>query len=262
MKLKDIYLIPDMEHIDESLRLAKQYHARFEYNDFFLPKVYLDEAEVEKRIYLYQSLERDRSKDTLHGAFLDVTIHSQDAQMREISRARVRQSLEIARRLGVRGVVFHANLIAGYYDESYLNGWFEASVEFFKEMLMAFPKLEIYVENMFESRPDELKRLAEAMKDEPRFGLCLDYAHATVFGKDVSHWVNELAPYIKHLHVNDNDLEGDRHWAVGDGQINWMNFSDILRKNNVDASMLLEVRGNGNWKKSVEYMEEHAIYPW
>lgn len=261
MKLKDIYLIPDMEHIEESLELAKQYHARFEYNDFFLPKVYSDEAEVEKRICFYQSLERDRSRDTLHGAFLDVTIHSQDAQIREISRARVRQSLEIARRLGIRGVVFHANLIAGYYDESYLNGWFAASVEFFKEMLIAFPELEIYVENMFESRPDELKRLAEAMKDEPRFALCLDYAHATVFGKDVSHWVTELAPYIKHLHVNDNDLEGDKHWAVGAGQINWAEFSDLLRKNKVDATMLLEVRGNESWKKSVAYMEEHAVYP-
>ena len=260
--MKNIYLIPDMDHIEKSLALAEQYQAYFEYNDFFLPKVYLDEEEVEKRIAFYQSLERDRSKDTLHGAFLDVTIHSQDAQIREISKARVRQSLEIASRLGVRGVIFHANLIAGYYDENYINGWFETSVAFFKEMLIAFPKLEIYVENMFESRPDELKRLAEAMRGEPRFGLCLDYAHACVFGKEASHWVEELAPYIKHMHVNDNDLAGDKHWTVGEGRIEWAEFSEILRKNTVDATVLAEVRGNENWEKSVTYMMEHGVYPW
>lgn len=262
MKLKDIYLIPDMEHIEESLALAEQYHAQFEYNDFFLPKVYSDAAEVEKRILFYQSLDRDRGRDTLHGAFLDVTIHSQDEKIREISKARMRQSLEIAQRLGVRGVVFHANLIAGYYDESYLNGWLHASADFFKEMLTEFPKLEIFVENMFESRPDELKRLAEAMKDEPRFGICLDYAHATVFGNDAAHWVRELAPYVKHMHVNDNDLAGDKHWCVGDGQIDWSEFSAVIRKNHIDVTMLVEVRDNESWRKSVEYMAEQSVYPW
>lgn len=255
-------MIPDMQHIEESIELAEKYHAHFEYNDFFLPKVYLDEAEVEKRINFYQSLNRDRSRDTLHGAFLDVTIHSQDAQIREISRARVRQSLEIAERLGIRGVVFHVNLIAGYYDENYLNGWLHASVDFFKEMLIEFPKLEIFVENMFEARPDDLKRLAEAMKEEARFGICLDYAHAVVFGKDAAYWTRELAPYVKHMHINDNDLFDDKHWTIGDGQIDWTEFSDVMKKNQIDATILLELRGNESFKKSVDYMIRQSIYPW
>lgn len=260
--MKDIYLIPDMEHIEESLKLAQQYNARFEYNDFFLPKVYSDAAEVEKRIRFYQSLDRDRSKDTLHGAFLDVTIHSQDEKIRAVSRARVRQSLSIAQKLGVRGVVFHANLIAGYYDDSYLNGWFEASVSFYREILEEFPALEIYVENMFECRPDELKRLAEAMKEEPRFGLCLDYAHAAVFGKEPKLWVQELAPYIKHMHINDNDLSGDRHWQIGKGQIDWAEFTEVIKQNVVEATVLIEVRGNEKWEESICYMKTQALYPW
>lgn len=255
-------MIPDMEQIEESLKLAQQYHACFEYNDFFIPQVFSDDAEIEKRIQFYKSLERDRSRDTLHGAFLDVTIHSQDEKIREVSRARVRQSLTIAERLGVRGVVFHANLIAGYYDENYLNGWLTASVDFYKEMLAEFPTLEIFVENMFESRPDELKRLAEAMKEEPRFGICLDYAHAIVFGKDPNYWVSELAPYIRHLHINDNDLCGDKHWQIGSGQIEWNDFSETMKKNDVGASVLIEVRGNENWKRSLEYLEKKGIYPW
>lgn len=255
-------MIPDMEHIEETLNLAQQYHAGFEYNDFFLPQVISDEAEIEKRIQFYQSLDRDRSRDTLHGAFLDVTIHSQDDKIRAVSRERVRQSLSIAKRLGARGVVFHANLIAGYYDEHYLNGWLASSVSFYKEKLAEFPELEIFVENMFETRPDDLKRLAEAMKEDERFGICLDYAHAALFGEDPKQWVRELAPYIKHMHVNDNDLLGDMHWQVGAGQIDWKEFSEEIKKNDVQSSVLIEVRGNENWKNSAEYMMNQSVYPW
>jgi len=247
-------LIPDMEHMKESVDLAQQYHAFFEYNDFFLPSVLSDEAEIEKRIAFYKALDRDRSNDTLHGAFLDVTIHSQDERIRAVSRERVRQSLSIAERLGVKGVILHANLIAGYYDESYLEGWLEASVSFYKEMLTEFPTLEIYVENMFEERPDDLKRLAEAMKEDARFGLCLDYAHATVFGKGARFWVQELAPYIKHMHINDNDLCGDKHWEIGKGQINWTEFAEIIKQNDIDATVLIEVRGNEKWEASMRYL--------
>lgn len=260
--MKDIYLIPDMEHIEESLELARQYQACFEYNDFFMPQVFSDEAEIEKRIQFYKALKRDRSHDTLHGAFLDVTIHSQDEKIREVSRERARQSLSIAERLGIRGVVFHANLIAGYYDENYLNGWLTASVDFYKEMLAEFPKLEIFVENMFEARPDDLKRLAEEMKEEPRFGLCLDYAHAAVFGKKPVMWVKELAPYIRHLHINDNDLCGDKHWHIGEGQMDWNEFSEAMKRYEVQTSVLIEVRGNENWHRSAEYLKKNGIYPW
>ncbi len=260
--MKDIYIIPDIEHIEETLKLAEQYNAYFEYNDFFIPAVYEDEAEVEKRIQFYLSLNRDRSKDTLHGAFLDVTIHSQDKEIREVSKKRVIQSMTIADRLGIRGVVFHANLIAGYYDRNYLNGWLEASVEFYKEVLAKFPKLHIYIENMFEGRPVEFKHLAEAMKEESRFGLCLDYAHASVFGKEPENWVKELAPYIKHMHINDNDLENDRHWQIGTGQLDWRKFLKEMTENQIQASALIEVRGNKVWEQSVKYLKEKEIYLW
>ena len=53
-------------------------------------------------------------------AFLDVAIHSQDDKIRKVSEERIHQSLTIAQELGIRGVVFHANLIAGFYSEFYL----------------------------------------------------------------------------------------------------------------------------------------------
>ena len=126
--MKDLYMIPDFENLEKTRKLAEKYNAYFEYNDFYMPAVYSDKEELKKRIQVYKALERDRSHDMLHGAFLDITIHSQDSEIRKISENRIRQSLSIAEELGIRGVVFHANLIAGFYAGYYLDGWFTASV--------------------------------------------------------------------------------------------------------------------------------------
>ncbi len=262
MKVKEIYMIPDMENMKETLELSERYHAFFEYNDFFLPEVLIDEEEVDRRIQFYKSIDRDRSHDTLHGAFLDITIHSMDEEIRSVSEKRIRQSLSIAERLGIRGVVFHANLIAGYYDKKYVDGWLALSIVFWKKMLREYPEVEIFVENMFETRPDELVRLAEAMMDEPRFGICFDYAHASVFGKNASLWSEKFAPYVKHMHINDNDLYDDLHQRIGNGSIDWEAFSKEMRENNIHSSVLIEVKNIKEWEKSVLYMEQRSIFPW
>lgn len=260
--MKDIYLIPDINNLERTMELAKQYGASFEYNDFFLPQVLSDEEELKRRIQIYKSLDRDRSKDTLHGAFFDIAIHSQDEKIRKVSEERVRQSLSIAEDLGIRGVVFHTNLIAGYYSEFYLQGWLSASIHFWKQMLKEFPSLDIYIENMFEDRVEDLKKLAEAMKEEPRFGICLDYAHNQLYGKDGADWIKELAPYISHCHINDNDLYDDRHWEVGTGKLDWNDFNDKMKKNQIESSILIEVRALDLWQKSVTFLKESGIYPY
>ena len=260
--MKDIYLIPDIYNLEKTMELAKEYEASFEYNDFFLPQVLSDEEELKRRIHIYKSLDRDRSRDMLHGAFLDITIHSQDEKIRKVSEERVRQSLSIAEEIGIRGVVFHANLIAGYYSEIYLQGWLSASIHFWKQMLKEFPSLEIYIENMFEDRVEDLKKLAEAMKEDPRFGICLDYAHNQLYGKDKKDWIKELAPYISHCHINDNDLYDDRHWEIGTGKLDWNVFTQKMEENGISPSVLIEVKDLNAWQTSMTFLKESGIYPY
>ena len=107
--MNELYLIPDFDRIEESLTLSRAFGTHFEYNDFFHPSRLDDEGWVRRRVDFYKSLHRDRSRDILHGAFLDVTIHSEDQRIREASAFRIRQSMDIAAALGIRGVVFHTN---------------------------------------------------------------------------------------------------------------------------------------------------------
>lgn len=259
--MKSVSIIPKRDNIEESLRLSKEYNANFEYNDFFLPFILDDEDKKKELIEFYKSLPRDRSNDTLHGAFLDVTLHSSDARIREVSELRVRQSMDIAKELGIRGVVFHTNMIANFKDAIYMDNWVKVNAAFYKKLLAEYPGMYVFMENMFDFDPDMLAALAEELKEEPYFGVCLDYAHATISKVSAKEWFKVLKPYIKHMHINDNDLKNDQHKAVGHGSIDYKEFTKLMQENEMDISVLVEVSKLEEQSGSLEYMAKEGIYP-
>ena len=72
--MNELYLIPDFNQIEDSVRLSRLYGAHFEYNDFFNPSLLDDEKWVKKRIDFYKKLDRDRSRDMLHGSFVECAL--------------------------------------------------------------------------------------------------------------------------------------------------------------------------------------------
>ncbi len=259
-----LHLIPDPDRLRESLALAEEFGARFEYNDFFDPALLDDGAARRERIALYRSLGRDCGGDTLHGAFFDVTVHSDDPQIRRISQERVRQSMEAAAALGVRGVVFHTGTIPNFTDAFYTDGWLRRNAAFWRSVSEEFPQQEILLENMFDMRCDLLLALAEELRELPRFGVCLDYAHAAVFGGAggaPEDWVSKLRPHIRHLHINDNDGRSDLHEAVGGGVTDWAVYDRAVRALENAPSVLVEVRSLEKQRSSLEYMKARRFYP-
>lgn len=255
------YIIPDRAEIEKSLRLAGEYGCAFEYNDFYIPAVLDDRKKQEEIIEFYAKHHSDFSEDTMHGAFFDVTIHSSDPLIRDASKLRVRQSMEIAKRMGLRGVVFHTGRLAGFRSENYLKLWHETNLRFFSEIAEEYPMQQIYMENMFDEAPDVLARLAESMKEVENFGVCLDYAHAALTNCPQEVWVQTLAPYILHMHVNDNNRKDDLHQPVGEGQIDWQEYNRLIQEYRVEATALIEVNGCVGQEKSLEYMRQHEMYP-
>lgn len=266
-----LYLVPDRRDMKRMCDLAAAYGCAFEYNDFFTPKVMDDAAEQETIITAYRKCkeglsgsgqaENGFSEDTMHGAFLDVTIHSDDPLIRDVSMRRVRQSVETAKRMGLKGVVFHTGRLAGFRSPGYLKNWRDRNVSFFTEIAAQYRELQIYMENMFDEAPDVLAGLAEQMKDVKNFGVCLDYAHAMISRCPGREWIETLAPYIRHIHINDNDLQNDLHLAVGAGRLDWQEFDSLIRQHGVEAPVLVEVNGYEAQKESLQYMKRCGIYP-
>lgn len=258
------YLIPNREKIEECLKIAQRYECVFEYNDFFKPSVLDDEAQIEQLIAFYQSLERDRSRDTLHGPFLDINVASEDERICQVADLRIRQGMEIASRLGVKAVILHTNCLAGFRLKSYQDNWVKRNADYYQTLLSDYPKLMVYMENMFDTEPDLIVRLAEAMKDEARFGICFDYGHAVLSQTPVSEWVKAVYPYVKHMHINDNDGKEDKHFPVGAGTTDWTEYQMLLEQyhmNQEAVGVLIEVSGMEKVEKSAEFLVQRGYFP-
>lgn len=250
----NLSFIPDINNIEATLEVAGKYNLNFEYNDFTAPQVYDDESEIDRTISIYKKIDRDRSKDTMHGAFLGVDIAAIDPFLKDRSRKLCKQSLEIAERLGIKGVVFHTGLIGTLRVEYYVNNWLDEAVSFFSELCSSYPKQFIYMENSFEQEPDIFVSLMEKMKDVSNFKLCLDYGHAILTSTSVEEWVKAFAPYVGHIHLNDNDLRDDLHLAIGKGKIDFHKYCHLISKYmpEYDGAVLLEMNGFDKVEDSIE----------
>ncbi|MBQ8233593.1 MAG: sugar phosphate isomerase/epimerase [Lachnospiraceae bacterium] len=248
-------IIPEIDKKEAFAELACRYQAAFEYNDFFLPCVYGDTKEVKRRIKEYSSLNRNRSKDTLHGVFLDMASFSDDCFLAEYSQKRMLQSMEIADELGVKGVVFHSGLVRGVTGDIYIGNWLKRPGELFRKLLEKFPRLEIYLENTQEETPEYLLKMKEELADCKRFSFCLDYAHANISKTKPSEWIGAFGENIRHMHINDNDGNSDLHQVPGEGSVDWKKF-ELETKFLENVSMLIEVNGFERQKKALEYLTE------
>lgn len=242
--------------LEEYMELAGTYNTGFEINDFYDPDVLDDETKQQDIINSYLSLGLPKGS-TMHGAFFDITVFSYDKGIREISRKRMHQSMEIAAKLGVKGVVFHTNynpiLNAPDYDENVVG----CTVEYVGQLLEEYPDIEIYLENMFDNGPELLLQISRQLSRYTNYGVCLDYAHASISKTSPGIWVDKLAPYVKHLHINDNDLERDLHLAVGTGKIDWGQFADSYYNYFTDCSVLIENTLPATQKESMDYLMQH-----
>lgn len=256
--MKQILIIPSIQNIDESLEIAEKYNLGFEYNDFFTPKV-LDDAEKKNEIILKYKSHKLPEYTTSHGDFFDVTIFSSDKHIREISEMRIIQSIETALEIGAKAVIFHTNHNPFLKQPWYISGWLCDNVNFFSEQLEKYPHLNIYIENMFDTSPDMLFMLAEQLCIYDNFGVCLDYAHASISPTPINEWIEKLHKYVKHLHINDNDLISDLHLAVGDGKIDWNLFKNYYDAYFSNTSMLIETTPLKYQLRSIEKLIELNI---
>lgn len=251
-------IIPQLKNIDESLELAEEYGFGFEFNDFFYPDV-LDSKERVKEIAAEYRSHKLPSLLTCHGDFFDVLVFSGDKLIRNISEMRIRQSIEAALEVGAESVIFHTNHNPFFIAESYVSNWLDCNINFWSGILAEYPQVNIYIENMCDSSPDMLAALAEKLSSFSNFGVCFDYAHASVFGSDIESWVTALAPYVKHMHINDNDLKSDLHLAVGDGKIDWNRFREHYFRYFTNATVLIETSSLENQRRSAEFLSNMGI---
>ena len=237
--MRKFLIIPNVQNLEQCNFLAEKYNLGFEYNDFAQPDL-LDNDE-EKELLIQKYIQNSSVKfSTLHGAFFDVIPFSPDKKIREISKMRIEQSISAAKNLNAEAVIFHTNYNPFLNREEYVENWIKNNTEFWSEILLKNPKISIYLENMFEINPNILIKLSENLSKFKNFGICLDWAHASLSQVSPEIWAEKLSPFIKHIHINDTDFSADLHLAWGEGKINRNIFYNSCEKFFKNATILIE----------------------
>lgn len=249
--MKKLLVIPERDRLSESLRLADEYDLGFEYNDFFAPSV-LDDESVLKEIENQYNSNTLPSYCTMHGAFFDVIPFSPDEKIRQISEMRIEQSISAAKRMHCRAVVFHTNYNPFLNSDIYIRSWIEKNIVYWTSVLKEHSDISIYLENMFDTSPEIMRQLAEALSIYENFGICLDFAHASISSTDQRLWAQQLGRYVKHIHLNDNDLKADLHLPWGSGKIDRSKFYECYIDYMSNATVLLETPSVESQRKSIQ----------
>ena len=196
--------------------------------------------------------------------FADVPTYPKDvvvdtANMDDQSFRLIRESIELAGRLGSRAVVLHPGRINGDHD-----GAFSRMIGNLKSLAQTAAEHDVMLglENKEGTDPGnlctEVQELVRAVEEvnSDNLGATLDIGHANLScGGDMvklREFARTLAPHIVHVHVHDNmgvwseNYDGDEHMAPGGGII--------------DYTILREIKGyKGIFNMEVFSMEDVAM---
>lgn len=248
-----LFINPELDQLEVSLAVALEYGASFEYTDFTHPLALAHEAVADELMAQYCEMPMPAGS-ILHGACHDINICSVDDDIAELSRNRILASFAIARKMNAAAVVVHSGVNPRERSETSEKRWLEYTSEFFAQILQDNPDIGLYVENVLDYSPALLEKLAKQLCSFENFGICLDYAHASLSETSADLWVHKLRNYIRHVDISDNNLRYDEHLPLGGGRIDWARFDTLRAAYFPQTPILLEMASEEAVRSSIEYM--------
>ena len=194
------------------------------------------------------------SRSILHAPSNELFPCAIDEKARELAAYRYRQAIDLAKRYGSKKVVIHG----GYHPWMYYPVWYVGqSVAFWKEFLKEDPGVEIVLENVLETQPDMILDILEGV-DDPRLRMCFDVGHINAYSYiPIMDWLETCAPWIGHIHVNNNDGREDLHQGLQDGIIPMKELLQRIESLCPEATITLEMTQT---KSSLEWLREKRVW--
>ena len=194
------------------------------------------------------------SRSILHAPSNELFPCAIDEKARELAAYRYRQAIDLAKRYGSKKVVIHG----GYHPWMYYPVWYVGqSVAFWKDFLTEDPGVEIVLENVLETQPDLILEILEGV-DDPRLRMCFDVGHINAYSYiPIMDWLETCAPWIGHIHVNNNDGREDLHQGLQDGIIPMKELLQRIESLCSEATITLEMTQT---KSSLEWLREKRIW--
>jgi len=199
-------------------------------------------------------------KVTFHGPFVDLRPGALDERIRKVSRERIGQALALAPIFKPLKMVCHPSFDDRYYvacDDL----WLENSVRFWSDVLRTAREAGtvIALENVYEKKPDILRRLFEILSCD-HLCFCFDTGHFNVFSRaPLGDWMEQIGPYIGHLHLHDNSGRFDEHLPVGEATFPFRELAAAIKTLRRKPTITLEAHAQDHLWRSLENVRKMEL---
>jgi sugar phosphate isomerase/epimerase len=198
---------------------------------------------------------------TLHAPFQDLAPGALDDEVLAASRRRLRQAFRWLPVFRPAAVVCHLGYEARHYRWD-VDQWLARSAATFRELAgIAAPYgVTVMLENVYETEKELFAEVISRVKAQ-NLKVCFDVGHLLAFGDgDFAGWLETLWPHIGHLHLHDNQGDGDHHLALGAGKVPVDYVLNFLADKGVRPLITLEPHQEGSLAPSLDYLAK--IWPW
>jgi sugar phosphate isomerase/epimerase len=208
----------------------------------------------------------------IHGPFLGFSLVAGfDPMLAEVVIKRLQRALDFASELGAEYMVIHSPFIgfgASPFSISPLPR------DLFNERIFVHSIINgvlkqaqaagctLVIENVQDNNTAPLCDLVRSF-DSEYVRMSLDVGHAFIThqhgGPTPDQWVRDGGSLLGHMHLQDTDGQTDRHWAPGEGQINWFALFEELSVLEKKPRLILELRDHMKIERAARYLSDRGF---
>jgi sugar phosphate isomerase/epimerase len=245
-----------MNDFNKVVSIAKKMNLNIEIKSFIKNRV-LDN--FENIIPAYKdSLKNFNGKLSMHGAFDGLCPVSDKVQRRKKTIFRFDQTVNIAKALNIKVIVFHSGIDtfnSKYYDDTDFLKWFiKSEAEFWNAYVKNLENSGItaVIENTSEKSPDILRKIVEKVNSD-NLKLCIDTGHVNhKTNWTVPEWIKKTGENLYYMHLHNNYKLLDDHNSLLKGTIDFNEVFKTLKEIDLYPGLSLEI---ADYKAAIESLK-------
>lgn len=227
-----------------------------------------------------QALDGFTGRLGIHGPFWFLPLDCDDPEFRPLITKRYLTGVEIAAALGATQMVIHSpystwNSFNRFnYPPRGAASAAQEKIDKVHAVLGDVVKraenegVTLVIENIEDIDPRDRRELAASF-DSTNVRLSIDtghahYAHGATGGPPVDYFVADAGAQLAHVHLQDADGYADRHWAPGQGTVQWHAvFRALATLPHIDTDtaphLVLELRNPADIPAGMRYLEQEGL---
>jgi sugar phosphate isomerase/epimerase len=256
--------------LDTHLNWLLEHQRDLEINDFISPNIMDDENLPARLREIKSKLDAYTGRMGIHAPFWNLPLAAYDPKIRIVVQERFKQALDVAAEIGASHMVIHSPLDFLGAPRNLLNptignrDLFDVVHETLAPVVEQAEQIGcmLVIENIYDKLPRVLTDLVRSFNSDA-VRQSLDVGHAYIKycegAPPPDYYVRVARELLGHIHLQDTDGYSDRHWAVGEGKVDWQGLFRAIAELESKPRLILELTDSKAIQRAANWLKEKAL---